>query len=142
VVRAAELAGAHDLILRLPEGYATPIGEETGLSAGYRQRIALARAVFGDPSLVVLDEPSSNLDAAGDGALAECIARLKAAGTTVVVVSHRPATLSAVDRILVLRDGAVEAFGERNQVLLRLTQPAARAVVPAEPRQAARGGQA
>ncbi len=112
------------MILRLPRGYQTEIGEGGAiLSGGYRQRIALARAVFGAPSVVVLDEPSSNLDSDGDLALNECIAELKRRGTTVIVVSHRPATLATVDRILVLRDGLVEAFDERLQVLARLTRP-------------------
>jgi ABC-type protease/lipase transport system fused ATPase/permease subunit len=91
------------------------------LSGGYRQRIGLARAVFRIPSLVVLDEPSSNLDADGDTALATCMASLRALGSTVVIVSHRPATLGAVDKILFLRDGAVEAFGPREQIAARLS---------------------
>jgi ABC-type protease/lipase transport system fused ATPase/permease subunit len=92
------------------------------LSGGYRQRIGLARAVFGNPSLVVLDEPSSNLDANGDAALAQCVLKLKDKGTTVVMVSHRPATLATMDKILLLRDGMVDTFGERAEVMADLTR--------------------
>jgi ABC-type protease/lipase transport system fused ATPase/permease subunit len=93
------------------------------LSGGVRQRIALARAVYGDPSLVLLDEPSSNLDADGDAALLACIAELKRRGTTVVMVTHRPNTLSVVDTLLVLKDGMVEAMGPRQEVMTRLVRP-------------------
>jgi PrtD family type I secretion system ABC transporter len=120
-IAAAKLAGVHELILRLPQGYDTPVGEGGAvLSGGYRQRIALARAVYGDPSLVVLDEPSSNLDVDGDRALAECIAELKRRGVTVLLVSHRPQTVGVTDKLLVLKDGVVELFGPRADVLNRL----------------------
>ena len=123
IVAAAQLAGAHEMILRLSDGYETQVGESgMALSGGIRQRIALARAVFGNPSLVVLDEPSSNLDAEGDAALAECIVNLKKNKTTVVIVSHRLATIAIVDKLLLLRDGFVEAFGPRAEILPRLTQ--------------------
>jgi ABC-type protease/lipase transport system fused ATPase/permease subunit len=122
-IRAAKLAGVHDMILRLPKGYDTPIGEGGAvLSGGYRQRIALARAVYGDPSMVVLDEPSSNLDGEGDVALGRCIAELKQQGTTVVIVSHRHHTVGAADKLLLLKDGAVEMFGALNEVMTRLTR--------------------
>jgi ATP-binding cassette subfamily C protein len=124
VVAAAMLAGAHELILELPRGYDTVI-EEGGanLSGGHRQRIALARALYGDPSLLVLDEPSSNLDMEGDLALGNCLGRLKAMGRTVVVISHRPVTLNTVDKILVVQAGMVRVFGPRNEVLAKLGQP-------------------
>jgi ATP-binding cassette, subfamily C, bacterial len=124
VIQAAKMAGVHEMILRLPNGYETQVGEGGAvLSGGYRQRIALARAVFGRPSIVVLDEPSSNLDGQGDAALVDCVRQLKDLGTTVVIISHRPATLSAVDKMLVMRDGSVELFGSRAEVFGKLTQP-------------------
>jgi PrtD family type I secretion system ABC transporter len=133
-IRAANLAGVHDMILHLSNGYDTQVGEGGAvLSGGYRQRIALARAVYGSPSLVVLDEPSSNLDADGDTALANCIMQLKQNGVTVVLVSHRPSTIGVVDKILVLRDGAVEMFGSRVEVMARLTRPAAAPVPAVQP---------
>lgn len=126
IIAAAKLAGVHEMIVRLPEGYDTQVGEGGAiLSGGYRQRIGLARAVYGDPSLVVLDEPSSNLDADGDAALAHCVLQLKQRGTTVVLISHRPATIGVCDKILVLREGVVEMFGPRNEILSRLTRPVA-----------------
>nr|WP_249154060.1 type I secretion system permease/ATPase [Bradyrhizobium diazoefficiens] len=124
IILAAKLAGVHEMILRLPSGYDTQVGEGGAiLSGGFRQRIGLARAVYGSPSLVVLDEPSSNLDVEGDAALADCIMQLKKRGTTVVIVSHRPATIGVVDKILVLRDGVAEMFGPRGEVMSRLTRP-------------------
>jgi ABC-type protease/lipase transport system fused ATPase/permease subunit len=121
VIEAARLAGVHDMILRLADGYETWVGDGGAvLSGGYRQRIGLARAVFGSPSLVVLDEPSSNLDAEGDAALADCMLKLKQARVTTLIVSHRPATIAIVDKILLLVDGRLEAFGPRTDVLARL----------------------
>jgi ATP-binding cassette, subfamily C, type I secretion system permease/ATPase len=126
VIEAARMAGVHEMILRLPNGYETQVGEGGAiLSGGYRQRIALARAVFGNPSLVILDEPSSNLDAEGDAALTECIIALKQRRTTVVMISHRPSTINVVDKLVVIRDGVVELFGPRAEVLARLTRPVA-----------------
>jgi ABC-type protease/lipase transport system fused ATPase/permease subunit len=110
------------MILRLPNGYDSDIGEEGALlSPGQRQRVALARAVYGDPRMVVLDEPNSNLDSEGEKALLECMAELKQAGITVLIVAHRPSLLTDVDKILVLRDGQVEMFGPRADIVPRVT---------------------
>ncbi len=118
VVKAATQAGVHDLIVRLPRGYMTKVSDgNSGLSGGQKQRIALARALFGDPRLVVLDEPNSNLDAEGEAMLQTVMTELKARGVTTFVVAHRPSVLANVDRILVLRDGLVERFAPRNEIL-------------------------
>jgi ATP-binding cassette subfamily C exporter for protease/lipase len=123
VVRAAKLAGVHDLILRMPEGYDTHIGDGgLGLSGGEKQRIGLARALYGDPALIVLDEPNSNLDDIGELALTQAIVRLRQLHKTVVLISHRPSIIRETNKLLVLRDGMVSAFGPTDQVLKDLAQ--------------------
>ena len=135
VYEAAQLAGCHDMILRLPQGYETEIGDGgQHLSGGQRQLIGLARAMFNRPKLVVLDEPNSNLDGDSEAALTRALEKLKAQGTTVILVSHRPALVQGVDKVLLLKEGAIEMFGPRAEVMKRLMQPAARpAEVPAGP---------
>jgi ATP-binding cassette, subfamily C, type I secretion system permease/ATPase len=121
ILRAAKIAGVHDVILRLPEGYSTRIGEGgMSLSAGQRQRIGLARAVFGDPFLVVLDEPNANLDAEGENALNRAIQFLRHNKSIVVVISHRPSALSALNMAMVLYDGKAIAFGPRDEIFARV----------------------
>ena len=124
VFEAARLAGCHEMILRLPGGYETEIGEGGAhLSGGQRQLLGLARALFGSPRLVVLDEPNSNLDGDSEAGLARALQRLKAEGVTVVLVSHRPALVQEVDKVLLMKDGAAEMFGPRAEVLKRLAGP-------------------
>jgi ATP-binding cassette, subfamily C, bacterial exporter for protease/lipase len=116
------------MILRFPNGYDTPIGEGGGmLSGGQRQRIGLARAVYGDPALVVLDEPNANLDDAGEAALMNSIAQLKAKGKTVFLITHRPGAIGAADWLLLLKDGELIASGPREAVIASLQQKAGRA---------------
>jgi ATP-binding cassette, subfamily C, type I secretion system permease/ATPase len=126
IYQAASLSGVHDMICQLSAGYETVL-ERSGapLSGGQKQRVALARAFFGNPALVVLDEPNSNLDAAGELALTATIQRARKCGVTTIVVTQRPALLNIVDKVLILRAGRAEAFGPPREVLRRL--------LPAEP---------
>ena len=121
ILKAAQIAGVHDIILRLPEGYSTRIGEGgMSLSAGQRQRIGLARAVFGDPFLVVLDEPNANLDADGENALTRAIQILRHNKRIVIVISHRPSALSALNMAMVLYEGKAIAFGSCEEIFARV----------------------
>jgi ATP-binding cassette subfamily C protein/ATP-binding cassette subfamily C protein EexD len=136
VIAAARLAGLHEMIMRLPRGYDSEIGDAgLRLSGGQRQRIALARALFGRPRLVVLDEPNASLDYDGEEALMHAIAQLKALGTTVVVIAHRPSILGLADKLLVLRNGTIDVFGNRSEVIAKLNgqatiRPNRQAIVP------------
>jgi ATP-binding cassette subfamily C exporter for protease/lipase len=130
VVAAALGADIHEMVLGFPEGYDTQISEGGHeLSGGQRQRIGLARALIGDPCLVILDEPNAHLDAAGERALDRVIANLKAGGVTVVVVTHRPNVLAGMDKLLLLNAGSVEMFGSRDDVIDRYRRKVVRPVL-------------
>lgn len=121
VIEAARACGAHEMILRLPQGYDTELGfGGRGLSAGQAQRIALARALYGDPSILVLDEPNAHLDAEGEARLLETLAEVKRRGGTVLIVAHRTGVLAALDKLMVLREGRLELYGPRDAVLQRM----------------------
>lgn len=126
VVAAARLANVHDMVTRLPEGYNTPLGENgSRLSAGQRQRLALARAMYGDPVLMVLDEPNSNLDAEGEAALGHAIRHGLGRGAAVVIIAHRPSALAGIGKMLVLAEGKIAALGPREEVMRKvLARPA------------------
>ena len=132
IIEAARRAGMHDQILRLPKGYDTPLGVGgSALSGGQRQRIGLARALYGDPALLVLDEPNSNLDEQGERALMETIVDLNKRGKTTVLITHRMSALSVASKIMVLNEGVIKAFGPRNEVLAALqAKPAPSAAKP------------
>lgn len=136
IVEAAKMTGAHELILKLKEGYETDIGiGGANLSGGQRQRIGLARAFFGNPKLVVLDEPNANLDELGEQALVNAIIQAKKKKITTVVISHRPNILSSVDKILILQDGAVAAFGTKEEIMSRFAKPTNTIANPNNPQQ-------
>lgn len=121
VVKAAKATGIHEMVLQFPAGYDTPVGERgLFLSGGQKQRIALARAIYDDPVLLVLDEPNSNLDEAGERALLQTLVELKAANKTIFVIAHRASLLAVVDKILLLVNGALQAYGPRDKVLASL----------------------
>ena len=123
IIQAARDAGAHDMILRLPQGYETRIGDGgAALSAGQRQRIGLARALYGNPFFVVLDEPNSNLDSEGEEALVDAMLAVRRRGGIVVVVTHRPTALAGVDLVAVMIAGKLQAFGPKEEVMQRMTR--------------------
>jgi ATP-binding cassette subfamily C protein len=139
IIKAAKLAGAHDAIVTTPNGYATRVGDGgLKISGGLRQRIALARALYGDPFLIVLDEPNSNLDAQGEQALTAAIRSVRERGGIAIVIAHRAAAIAAVDTLLALSNGQTQAFGPKDEVIQKVTggagaQPAAPAKREAPP---------
>ncbi len=123
VIAAAKAVGVHDMIVRLPAGYDTPVGEQgTALSAGQAQRIALARAVYRDPFLVVLDEPNSHLDSEGDEALTSAILGVRERKGIVIVIAHRPSAIAGVDQIMVMNQGKAQAVGPKDEILSKVLQ--------------------
>ena len=126
IIAAAKAVEVHELIVNLPGGYDTQVGEQgSALSAGQAQRIALARAVYGDPFLVVLDEPNSHLDSEGDKGLTRAILGVRERKGIVVVVAHRPSAIAGVDHILVMKEGRAQAFGPKDDVLGKMLQRSA-----------------
>jgi ATP-binding cassette, subfamily C, bacterial len=129
ILAAARAAGVHEMIVRLPQGYETTLGPDGwSLSAGQRQRIALARALYNDPFLVVLDEPNSNLDAEGEAALAKAVLGVRARGGIVVLIAHRPSALAAVDMIGVIQNGKLAAYGPKDEILSQQAKPASQQI--------------
>jgi ATP-binding cassette subfamily C exporter for protease/lipase len=130
---AAKRAGVHDMILHLPKGYDTPLGDGgAGLSGGQKQRLGLARAMYGDPALIVLDEPNSNLDDLGEMALVQAINDLRQRGKTIILITHRTNVISATNKLLLLRDGVVNMFGPTQEVLKALQEQNQRAIAQAQ----------
>ena len=128
IIAAAREADVHDMIVSLPGGYDYALGGPGGggLSAGQKQRLALARALYGNPFLLVLDEPNSNLDAVGEAALAEAVRKAKERGAIVVIVGHRPSVFAHVEQVMLMADGQIRQMGERGEMLQRLNfKPAA-----------------
>lgn len=143
VVQAAKRAGVHDMILHFPEGYDTQLGDGgAGLSGGQKQRIGLARAMYGDPSLIVLDEPNSNLDDAGEQALVAAVTDLRQRGKTIILITHRTSIIGATTKLLLMREGAVHMFGPTGQVLAALQEANAKALQAAQAAVAAKTQQA
>ncbi|HEY9096138.1 MAG TPA: ATP-binding cassette domain-containing protein, partial [Hydrogenophaga sp.] len=134
VIEAAQRAGVHDMIQHFPQGYDTPLGDGgAGLSGGQKQRIGLARALYGDPALVVLDEPNANLDEAGEQALIQALIELKQRGKTLVLITHRPNLIGVTQKLLLLKDGVAQLFGPTEQVLAELSKSAKATAVPKRP---------
>lgn len=132
IIRAAKAAGVYEMIVQFPDGFDTKVGENGSfLSGGQRQRIALARALYGEPFLVVLDEPNSNLDAEGEVALVKAIASIRERAGIAIIIAHRPSALAAVDKVLVIGSGQVQAFGPKEEVLRKATQSVPTQHVPA-----------
>jgi ATP-binding cassette subfamily C exporter for protease/lipase len=129
VVQAAKRAGVHDMILHLPDGYDSKLGDGgAGLSGGQKQRLGLARAMYGDPALIVLDEPNSNLDDVGEQALVSAMLDLRQRGKTIVLITHRPSAIGATTKLLVMRDGVGQMFGPTKDVLAAMNEAAQKAV--------------
>jgi len=143
VVQAAKRAGVHDMILHLPEGYDTKLGDGgAGLSGGQKQRLGLARAMYGDPALIVLDEPNSNLDDMGEQALVNAVLDLRQRGKTIVLITHRPSAISVTTKLLMMRDGSIHAFGPTKDVLAALNEANQRAIAAQQAAAAAQRTQA
>jgi PrtD family type I secretion system ABC transporter len=141
LIAAAKIAGVHEMILRLPNGYETQVGDAGALlSGGQRQRVALARALYGDPFLVILDEPNSNLDARGEQALTGAINAVRGRGGIAIVIAHRPSAVRAVDHVLILNEGRMQAFGARDKILGHPAPQAQPETPPARPTRHRRGG--